>query len=87
MAAMRRAPLSLQMGSSLMAFRPEGDTRARRSIPEPKPTPADELDPRTCIRCGFPGPHFDAYDCIDALRDLVAKLQHALNRSRLKREA
>jgi hypothetical protein len=30
----------------------------------------------TCRRCGFPGPHADALDCIDALRSRLADLEN-----------
>lgn len=51
------------------------DRRAARTTPVPQPTDADRLDPGVCLRCGFLGPHFDAYDCIGALRDRLAMFE------------
>jgi hypothetical protein len=62
-------------GSSLMMFSPEGLRRAARTVKAPEPTAADRLDEKTCLRCGFPGRHVDAYDCIDGLRDRLAMLE------------
>ena len=38
------------------------------------PRPEDAVDPRTCGRCGMPGPmHASSAECISALRDALAE--------------
>ena len=35
--------------------------------------------PALCARCGLPGPHSDALECIDALRDRLADLEFQID--------
>jgi hypothetical protein len=41
----------------------------------PAPQRGDGLKPGTCPRCGLRGPHANARECIDALRDKLAELE------------
>lgn len=36
---------------------------------------SDAIEPGTCLRCGFPGPHESAKACISVLRDRIAALE------------
>lgn len=40
-----------------------------------------------CPRCGLPGPHSDALECIDALRDRMATLEFQIDGRRARRAA
>ncbi len=42
---------------------------------EQKPQRGDGIRPNQCPRCGYRGPHKDAEDCINALRDRLAKYE------------
>jgi hypothetical protein len=46
-------------------------------VSAPLYTYADGLKPRTCLRCGFPGPHDSPAACISGLRDRIAALEFA----------
>jgi hypothetical protein len=48
-----------------------GITKFRPGAPGVK----DDIRPGTCLRCGFPGPHAGAGQCIAALRDRIAVLE------------
>lgn len=67
-----QTPTSLE-GSSLREF--AEDTRAPRTRGKMRiaPRPAEGIPPGMCKRCGFPGPHADADECIGALRDRLAE--------------
>jgi hypothetical protein len=41
-----------------------------------KPQAWDAVKPGTCWHCGLVGPHPSRDDCITALRELLAKLEH-----------
>jgi hypothetical protein len=56
------------------------------ALKQPAPRDSDAIPDRMCLRCGFPGPHVDAEDCIDALRDRLAMLEQR-RENRRKREA
>lgn len=61
--------------------------RRRKVANPPPPRDCDVIPEGMCERCGFPGPHVDAYDCIDALRDELATAQLGRENRPRKREA
>jgi hypothetical protein len=53
--------------------------RKYRRPAKPRPIPPaqaeDALAAGTCTRCGYPGPHETAGECINALRDRLARFE------------
>jgi hypothetical protein len=41
-----------------------------------RPQPRDAVRVGVCWHCGLPGPHPSLFDCIDALRERLARLEH-----------
>ena len=60
----------------------------RKIVRDPPPArDSDAIPERMCLRCGFPGPHVDSEDCIDALRARLAMLEQLAPNGTRKREA